>query len=61
MWDSLDDAAIALTRDGWERHTAYWWRKTVGNRKIEVELERQSIPGGTLFIPLVHDNTDDTN
>lgn len=35
MWSTLDDAVLALTRDGWTRETAYWWHKA--GQLLEVE------------------------
>lgn len=49
MWTNLRDAAEAMARDGWTRHTDYFWRKDVGGRLAWVELAWR----GETLVPVV--------
>lgn len=48
MWDSLEAARVALTRDGWTRDTAYWFHKRVSGGRLELELDWVTIDSGPL-------------
>lgn len=54
MWETLDQAAAALTRDGWKRCTAYWWDKAVSGGCITVELEWDR--ERRYLFPVMHDD-----
>lgn len=51
MWETFDQAAMALTRDGWNRFTCYWWNKMISGRKVWLELEWDA--RGTALIPVL--------
>lgn len=51
MWSTLDIAAVALTRDGWKRYTAYSWFKPVGEGRL-IWLELEWDPTHTTLIPV---------
>jgi hypothetical protein len=54
MWQTLNDAAVAMGRDGWKRYTGQLWYKRAGGRTIWAELEWCG--GG--YVPVMQDDED---
>ena len=54
MWDNLNDARIALQRDGWVPIADYWFAKMVSGAPITLELDFMTAPYDHLLVPVVH-------